>query len=41
MSRIFGPERDKVTRKCSKLHNMELHDLYFSLNTVRVISPNG
>jgi len=37
LSRIFGPERDKVTRKCSKLHNVELHDLYSSLNIVRVI----
>jgi len=37
LSRIFGPERDKITRKCSKLHNVELHDLYSSLNIVRVI----
>ena len=29
MRRIFGPERDEVTREWRKLHNEELHDLYF------------
>ena len=26
--RIFGPERDEVTREWRKLHNEELNDLY-------------
>jgi hypothetical protein len=33
---IFGPKRDEVTGEWRKLHNEELHDLYCSLNTVRV-----
>jgi hypothetical protein len=37
LRRIFGPKRDKVTGKCKKLHNEELHDLYSSPNIVRVI----
>jgi hypothetical protein len=37
LSRKFGPEREKVARKCSKLHNVELHNLYSSLNIGRVI----
>ena len=28
LRRIFGPKRDKVTRKWEKLHNEELNDLY-------------
>jgi hypothetical protein len=28
--RIFGPKRDEVTGKWSKLHNEELHNLYSS-----------
>jgi hypothetical protein len=35
--RIFGPKRDEVTGEWRKLHNEELHDLYFSLTIVRVI----
>jgi hypothetical protein len=37
LKRIFGPKRDEVTRKCRKLHNEELTDLYCSPNIVRVI----
>jgi hypothetical protein len=29
LRRIFGPRRDKVTRKRGKLHNEELNDLYY------------
>jgi hypothetical protein len=36
--RIFRPKRDKVTGEWKKLHNEELHGLYFSPNTVRVIN---
>jgi hypothetical protein len=34
---IFGPKRDEVTGGWRKLHNEELHDLYSSLNIIRMI----
>jgi hypothetical protein len=34
--RIFGPKREE-NRSWRKLHNDELHSLYYSQNTVRVI----
>ena len=34
---IFQPKRDEVTREWRRLHNEELHDLYSSLNIIRVI----
>jgi hypothetical protein len=37
LGRIFGPKRDEVTGGWRKLHNEELHDLYSSPSTVRVI----
>ena len=37
LRRIFGPKKDEVTRKCRKLHNEELNDMYCSPNIVRVI----
>jgi hypothetical protein len=37
LRRIFGPERDHVTGEWRKLHNEELHDLYFSSTILRVI----
>jgi hypothetical protein len=37
LRRIFGPERDEVTREWRKLHNEELNDLYSSPNIFRVI----
>jgi hypothetical protein len=37
LRRIFGPKMYEITRKCRKLHNEELNDLYSSLNIVRVI----
>jgi hypothetical protein len=37
LRRIFGPKRDEVTGEWTKLHNEELHDLYCSPTTLRVI----
>ena len=37
LKRMFGPERDEVTREWRKLHNEELNDLYSSPNIFRVI----
>ena len=35
---VFGCKREVVTRKWSKLHNEELHDLYYALNNFRVMT---
>jgi hypothetical protein len=37
LRRIVGPRRDEVTGEWRQLHNEELHDLYSSLNIVRMI----
>jgi hypothetical protein len=37
LRKIFGPKRDEVTGEWKKLHNVELNNLYFSPNIVRVI----
>jgi len=37
LRQIFGAKRDEVTRKLRRLHNEELHDLYFSPNIMLVI----
>jgi hypothetical protein len=37
LRRIFGPERDEVTREWRKIHNKELNDLFSSPSIVRVI----
>jgi hypothetical protein len=34
---IFGPKRDEVTGGWRKLHNEELHNLYSSPSTIRII----
>jgi len=36
LSGIFGAKRDEVTGEWRKLHNVELNDLYCSLNIVRL-----
>jgi hypothetical protein len=37
LRRIFGPKRDEVTGDLIKLHNEELHNLYYSPSIIRVI----
>jgi hypothetical protein len=37
LSKMFGPNRDRVTGYWRKLHSEELHDLYSSQNIFRVI----
>jgi hypothetical protein len=37
LRRIFGPNRDRVTGGCRKLHNEELHNLYSSPSVIRII----
>jgi hypothetical protein len=37
LRRIFGPKRAAVTGDWSKLHNEDLHKLYFSPNIIRMI----
>jgi hypothetical protein len=37
LKRIFGAKRDEMVRGWSKLHNEELHNLYSSPNTIRII----
>jgi hypothetical protein len=36
LRRIFGPKRDEVTGGSRKLHNEELHYLYFSPGIIRM-----
>jgi hypothetical protein len=37
LRRIFGPKRYEMTGEWRKLHNEELHDLYFSPSIIRII----
>jgi hypothetical protein len=37
LRRTFGPKRDGVTGEWRKLHNEQLHDLYFSPKIVHMI----
>jgi hypothetical protein len=39
LRRIFRPKRDEVTGEWRKLHNEELHDLYFSPSIIRTMKP--
>jgi hypothetical protein len=36
MKMIFGTKKNEVTREWGRLQNKELHDLYCSLNNIRV-----
>jgi hypothetical protein len=37
LRRIFGPNRNEVTRGWRNLHNEQLHDLYSSPRIIRII----
>jgi hypothetical protein len=37
LRRIFAAKREEETRDWRRLHNKELHNLYTSLNIIRVI----
>jgi hypothetical protein len=37
LRRIFVPKREEMTGDWRRLHNEELHNLYASLNIIRVI----
>jgi hypothetical protein len=37
LRRIFGPKRHEMTRGWRKLHNEELHNLYFSPSIIRMM----
>jgi hypothetical protein len=37
LRRTFGPKRDEIIKGWRKLHNEQLHNLYFSPNTIRMI----
>jgi hypothetical protein len=37
LRRIFEPKRNEMTGEWRKLHNEELHDLYFSPSIIRIM----
>jgi hypothetical protein len=37
LRRIFGPRKDEMTGNWRKLHNEELHNLYYSPNLIRMM----
>jgi hypothetical protein len=37
LRRVFGPKREEVTGDWRTLHKEELHNLYLSLNIIRLI----
>jgi hypothetical protein len=37
LRRIFGPKRDQVMGGWRKLHNEELHNMYYSPSIIRII----
>jgi hypothetical protein len=39
LRRIFKPKRDEVRGEWRKLHNKEIHDLYYSPSIIRIINP--
>jgi hypothetical protein len=41
LRRIVGPASEAITRDWTRLHNVELYDLYCSPNIIRVIKSEG
>jgi hypothetical protein len=41
LRRIFGPKREEVAGEWRRLHSKELHNVYASLDIVRVIISRG
>jgi hypothetical protein len=41
LRRIFGPKRDEVVGGWGKLHNEEIHNLYFSPSIIRMMMSRG
>jgi hypothetical protein len=39
--RIYGPERQKITRGLKKLHGEKLHNLFCSTNNAGMINQKG
>jgi hypothetical protein len=39
LRRIFGSRREEVVGGWRRLHNEELHNLYYSASIIRVIKP--
>jgi hypothetical protein len=39
LRRIFGSKRNEVSGDWRRLHNEELHNLYASLNIIKVVKP--
>jgi hypothetical protein len=39
LRRIFGPKRDEIIGSWRKLHNEELHNLYFSTYVITMMKP--
>jgi hypothetical protein len=37
LKRIFGSKRDEIIEGWEKVHNMDIHNLYTSLNIIRMI----
>jgi hypothetical protein len=40
LRKIFGPKRDEVTGEWRKVHNEELHNLYFLPSIIRTIKSS-
>jgi hypothetical protein len=41
LKRMIGRQREEVTGEWRKLHNEELHNLYYSPNFIKVIKENA